>query len=122
MNNSIKILLFFAFSLCISKLSAQDFEGALIYKTDIELSPVLSQIGMTKQTVLAKMREEATWSDSIETFYKQGNYYTVKMNGDSGWEVYRSDSNKVYSPSKDNDIYIAKDASVEGETKLFGKP
>ena len=74
----------------------QSYEGTLTYVTDFEVSEKLVKMGMTIQMLLDKMKSEGSWSDTIKTYYKQGNYFTLLNTNPKSWSVYRWDNNKIY--------------------------
>ena len=43
----------------------QSFEGTLVYTTDLEISPKLEKMGMTKQSLIEKMKEDGSWLDTL---------------------------------------------------------
>ena len=101
----------------------QSYEGTLTYVTDIEVSEKLVKMGMTKQILLDKMKNEGSWSDTIRTSYKQGNYYTLLNNNPKSWAIFRADSNKIYSlqDGEASDICTVTDASIDLEFTMTGK-
>lgn len=101
----------------------QSYEGTLTYVTDIDVSEKLVKMGMTKQILLDKMKNEGSWSDTIRTTYKQGNYYTLLNNNPKSWSIYKADSNKIYSfqDGEVSDICTVTDASIDLEFTMTGK-
>ena len=101
----------------------QSYEGTLTYVTDIEVSEKLVKMGMTKQILLDKMKNEGSWSDTIRTSYKQGNYYTLLNNNPKSWAIFRADSNKIYSlqDGEASDICTVTDASIDLEFTMTGE-
>ncbi|TKC00676.1 hypothetical protein [Pedobacter cryophilus] len=101
----------------------QSFEGTLTYVANLEVSKKLEEMGMSKKIILDKMRSEGSWSDTIRTSYKQGDYYNLTNNNPRTWAVYKSETNKIYSmqDGAGSDICTVTDASVDLEFKMTGK-
>lgn len=101
----------------------QTYEGTLTYIVDLEVSEKLINMGMTKQILLDKMKSEGSWSDTIRTSYKQGNYYTLLNNNPKSWSIYKADSNKIYSmqDGEASDLCTVTDASIDLEFTMTGK-
>lgn len=101
----------------------QTYEGTLTYVADFEVSEKLVKMGMTKQILLDKMKSEGSWSDTIRTSYKQGNYYTLLNSNPKSWSTYRADNNKIYSmqDGEASDICTVTDASIDLEFTMTGK-
>ena len=57
-------------------LFGQSYEGTLVYKTDFQfqLSEKMTKMGITEEALIKKMKQDGTWTDSIKTSYKQGDY------------------------------------------------
>jgi len=92
-------------------LQSQSFEGTLTYIVDLEVSPQLIEMGIDKETLLNKMKAENSWSDTIRTTYKGGNYYTSY--GETCL-IYLSNTNKLYCmklSGEGSDVCIVTDAS-----------
>ena len=100
---------------------SQSFQGTVTYVTDFTVSQELANMGMTKDMLREQMIKEGSWSDTIWTSYKEGNYYTMLNNNPNTWSVYRADSNKIYSFMEGEDICSVTDASVDVEFTLTGK-
>lgn len=101
----------------------QSYEGTLTYVTDFEVSEKLVKMGMTKQMLLDKMKNEGSWSDTIMTSYKKGNYYTLLNTNPKSWSIYKADDNKIYSMQEGeaSDICTVTDASIDLEFTMTGK-
>ena len=54
--------------------NGQSFEGTLAYVTDFEIAEDFKKMGITKEILIKKMKQEGSYSDTIKTSYKQGNY------------------------------------------------
>lgn len=101
----------------------QSFEGTLTYVPQVELSPKLAKMGMTKEWLVNKLKEEGSWADTICTSYKGGNYCTVLNNTPKSWSTYKAETNKIYALQEGEaaDICIVTDASIDLEFKITGK-
>jgi hypothetical protein len=101
----------------------QSYEGTLTYVSDIDVTEKLIKMGMSKQNLLNKMKADGSWSDTIMTYYKQGNYYTLLNNYPRSWAIYRADSNQVYSMQDGDasDICNVTDASIDLEFTMTSK-
>ncbi len=100
-------------------LLGQSFEGVLTYKTDIELSQKMKEMGLTKEIIMKKMKEENSFSDQIKYTYKGSNYLMQML--DNGTETkYIGEENTIYTREKDDDLIIAIDASIDLENQMFG--
>ncbi|MFZ4401091.1 MAG: hypothetical protein ACOYO1_13725 [Bacteroidales bacterium] len=104
-------------------LYGQSFEGTLTYVSELEISPKMAKMGVTKEMLLDKMKKEGSWSDTLRTTYKKGNYLTLLNNDLKSRSIYKSDSNKIYSlqDGDSSDICTVTDASVDLEFSLTGK-
>jgi hypothetical protein len=108
----------------IAKLAiCQSFEGTLIYTTDVELSPKLEKMGMTKQSLIDKMNADGSYTDTLYVSYKLGDYYHKSSNGIKSWLIYKSETNKIYSIQDGikNEICSVIDASIDTEFAYFNK-
>lgn len=101
-------------------LKGQNFEGKLTYVMDIDITMSLKKMGVTKEVIIESMKKEGMWADKIETSYKQGNYYSELQNNQKTKNIYRNDSNKVYTFMEGKNA-ISLDASVDNEEKITGK-
>ena len=112
------------FLLSISNLTfSQSFEGTLVYTTDLDVSPKLEKMGMTKQSLIEKMREDGSWLDTLSISYKLGNYYYKSSNNLNSWLLYNSETNKIYSVQDGvkNEICSVIDASIDTEFSYTNK-
>ena len=112
------------FLLSISNLIfGQTFEGTLVYITDLEVSPKLEKMGMTKQSLIEKMTEDGSWLDTLSISYKLGNYYYKSSNKLNSWLLYNSETNKIYSVQDGvkNQICSVIDASIDTEFAYTNK-
>ena len=105
-------------------LKAQSFEGTLTYKAEYKfnVSPDMEKMGVTKEKLIEKMKNEGTWSDSIKVTYKQDNYIMYTCFSPAAWSIYRGETNKIYS-FRENDsvgICIVTDASIDLEQHMKG--
>ena len=101
----------------------QSFEGTLVYTTDLEISPKLEKMGMTKQSLIEKMRDDGSWLDTLSISYKLGNYYYKSSNKLNSWLLYNSEANKIYSVQDGvkNEICSVIDASIDTEFAYTNK-
>jgi hypothetical protein len=101
----------------------QSFEGTLTYISELEVLPKMAKMGVTKEMLLDKMKLDGSWSDTIKTSYKNGNYFTLLNNNLKSRTIYKSDSNKIYSLQDGDvsDICTVTDASIDLEFTLTGK-
>jgi hypothetical protein len=101
----------------------QSFEGTLTYVSELDISPKMTKMGVTKEMILDKMKQDGSWSDTIKTSYKQGNYFTLLSNNLKSRTIYKSDSNKIYSlqDGDASDICTVTDASIDLEFTMTGK-
>ena len=101
----------------------QSFEGTLVYTTDLEISPKLEKMGMTKQSLIEKMKEDGSWLDTLSISYKLGNYYYKSSNNLKSWLLYNSETNKIYSVQDGvkNEICSVINASIDTEFAYSNK-
>ena len=119
-----KMLLIAFFSLIYGILSAQSFEGTLTYKAEyvFHVSDEMIKKGVTEEKMIEKMKNEGTWSDSIQVTYKQNNYFMYTDFSPATWSIYKGETNKIYS-FRENDtagICIVTDASIDLEQQMKG--
>lgn len=102
---------------------SQSFEGTLVYTTDIELSPNLEKMGMTKEILMNKMKADGSWLDTLSISYKLGDYCYKSSNSLKSWLIYKSETNKIYSVQDGikNEICSVIDASIDTEFAYFNK-
>lgn len=119
MKRILLLLIFFSTQL----LFAQSFEGKLTYIVDFEVSEKMAKMGLSKQMLRDKMKEDGSWSDTIKVFYKQGNYYTLLKTKPKTWNIYKADVNKIYSMQDGDasDICSVTNASIDLESTITGK-
>ena len=101
----------------------QSYEGTLTYVADFKVSEKLVKMGITKQTLLDKMKSEGSWSDTIRTSYnKHGDYYTLRNTSPKSWSIYKTGNNKIYAmqDGEASDICAVTDA-VDLEFTITGK-
>ncbi len=100
----------------------QSFEGTLTYKTDIEAAEKLVKMGMTTEKLIASMKQDGTYSDTIKICYKKGNYYTLQNSKPKSWTIYKADSGKIYTmqDGESKDICTVLDATIDMESKMTG--
>lgn len=105
-------------------LFGQSFEGTLVYKTDFKfiISEKWAKMGITEQMMIDKMKEDGSWTDSIKTCYKSGDYITYTNFAPQSWSVYKRDTNKLYTfqEGDGSDICTVTDVSIDLEFKLTG--
>jgi len=102
---------------------SQSFEGTLTYVVDMEISSFFTEMGIDKETLLKEMKTDGSWSDTIRTTYKGGNYCTVPSNG-STCAIYLSSTNKLYSmvlAGEGSELCTVIDASIDEEGSMFGE-
>src|SRR5436190_1201682 len=116
-----KQILLALFLLSTGLSSGQSFEGTLTYISHLEVSESLIKMGMTKEMLLDKMKQDGTWADTIRTSYKQGNYYTLLNNNPKSWTIYKAETNEIYSLQDASDICTVTDASIDLEFTMTGK-
>jgi hypothetical protein len=102
--------------------TAQSFEGVVVYKTSFDYHPSekMIKMGITKELLAKKMKEDDSWSDSAKTIYKGGNYITYTNFNRPTYSIYRAAENKLYSFSDGatSDVCMVTDASIDTEYKL----
>ncbi|MDF2457222.1 MAG: hypothetical protein K0R51_3215 [Cytophagaceae bacterium] len=101
----------------------QSFEGTITYVVDVTVSKQMIDMGVTKESLLTRMRAEGSWADTIQSSYKGGNYYNLLLRKEKQWSIYRADKNKMYTmqDGEDSDICIVTDASIDLEHTMTGK-
>lgn len=108
----------------ISQPLMESFEGTLVYKNEVKFFvPVsMAKHGLTEEKLKQKMIQEGTWTDSIKTSYKLGNYISYTNFNPLKWSIYKRETNNFYSfqEGEDADICIMNDASIDSETQLTG--
>lgn len=102
---------------------SQSFEGTITYVLDFEVSEKFKKMGVTKEMLIEKMKAEGSYSDTIKTSYKQGDYYTLLNANPKSWQIYKASTNKIYAMQDGEDADICKviDASVDLEFTMTGK-
>lgn len=103
---------------------AQSFEGTLTYIYEFEIAENLKKMGIAKETIIDKMKEEGSYFDTVRISYKQGNYFTLgNNNGLKSWTIYNAAENKIYTmqDGEASDICSVTDASVDAESAMTGK-
>jgi len=102
---------------------SQSFEGTLTYITDLEISPKLEKMGMTKQSLVDNMKKDGSWLDTLSISYKKSNYYYKSSNNLKSWLIYNSETNKIYSVQDGvkNEICSVIDASIDTEFAYTNK-
>ena len=105
-------------------LYGQSFEGTLVYKVGYEfrISDKMTKMGVTEQAVKERMKKDGTWTDSIKTSYKQGDYITYTNFTPKSWSVYKQSANKLYTfqDGEGSDICTVTDVSVDLEAQATG--
>ncbi len=116
--------LFFLISIfsCINSYG-QTFEGTLTYFSDIEVAEKLLKKGITKEQLIAQMKKDGSYSDTIKVSYKKGDYYTLVNTKPKSWSIYKANTNKIYAmqAGEAKDICTVTDASIDTENKMTGK-
>ncbi|MBL0745655.1 hypothetical protein [Chryseolinea lacunae] len=111
--------------LCTTLLSqAQSFEGTLVYKVDYQLnvSEKMKARGITAEQIMERMKSDGSYTDTIRSTYKQGNYRSDINSNPRAWLIYRNDANKLYTfqDGEAKDICTVSDMSVDLELKATG--
>ena len=105
----------------ISTLSnAQNFEGVLTYKIDIEVSEKMKEMGMTKEIVIQTMKDSKTYFENIAYTYKNDSY-CIDIKDVGTKSIYNAKDNKIYTIQKKEDIIVATDTSIDLEQTMTGK-
>ena len=106
-------------------LFGQSFEGTLVYNLQYQfkISDKLAKMGMTEEKLIARMKQDGSWSDSVKTMYKQGDYITYSNSNPQSWSVYKSEINKLYAfqEGEASDICTVTDASIDLEFQMTGQ-
>lgn len=97
----------------------QNFEGTLTYSTDISLSSKMKEMGLTKEILMDKMKEENSFSSKINYSYKSGNYL-MEMVDNGTTSKYIGEKNTIYTRQKNDDLIIGVDAGIDLENEMFG--
>ena len=120
-----KKILILALILSTGILFGQSFEGTLVYKTDFKfrISEKMSKMGISEEMLKEKMKNEGTWTDSIKSIYKHGDYITYTNFNPQSWAIYKQKTNKLFSfqDGEAKDICTVTDVSIDLEFKMFGK-
>ena len=104
------------------RLVGQNFEGSLTYKVELEILPKFEKMGMTKETVISKLKEDGSWAETQKISYKK-NLYRIDLEANSKvWSIYRGDSNRIYTFQQKSDICSVTNASVDLEAGLTKQP
>lgn len=116
-----KKLLFVFFFTCYAILAAaQNFEGTLTYKVDVELGETFKALGLTKEMMMEKMAGDGLWADTVKVTYKNGNYLNHPLTAEPADNIYRADSNKLYALA--DDICVVTDAAVDLQQQMTNTP
>ncbi|MBN8572638.1 MAG: hypothetical protein J0M05_01890 [Candidatus Kapabacteria bacterium] len=101
----------------------QSFEGTLSYISDFELAENMKKMGMTKEMLHDKMKQDGSYSDTIKISYKQGNYYILTNNNPKSWSIYKAETNKIYTMQDGDaaDICTVTDASIDLQFTMTSK-
>ena len=115
------LIIIFLFSIRI--VSAQTFEGTVTTVTDLEMSENFLKMGMTKQMLIDKMKEDGSWSDTVIISYKGGNYYSLLSSNPKAWAFYNAGTNKIYTirGGETSDLCTVTDAAIDLEFTKTGK-
>ncbi len=113
------LVLILLFSCAFNVSYAQEFEGLLTYKADVEVLPTLKKIGITNEIFKKNMVREGTWYDTLIIMYDNKGFYRVQFGTNfKTWSIYRPDSNKIYTIYDSIDICRSIDASIDLETTV----
>lgn len=116
-----KILFFTTLLLWAGVAFGQSFEGTLTYYSEIDILEKFKKMGLTKEMLVAKMKEDGSYSDTIKTSYKQGNYYSVLNSNPKNKLIYKSADNKLYVMRDGSDVCSVTDVSIDLESTMTGK-
>lgn len=76
---------------------AQSFEGKLTYKVDFEFNEEkLSQLGVTKEIMLNKLKEKEEFLDETILYFKEGNYIKEQNFKIQKRSIYKAEENMLY--------------------------
>ncbi len=100
----------------------QSFEGTLVYSADLEPAESMKKMGLTKETLIEKMKAEGTWGDRITHTYKQGNYRMHLNSTPASVGIYTAATNKMYTVLEGEDACVVTDYAVDLEATMTGKP
>jgi hypothetical protein len=119
-----KYLITTLFVLTTGLLFGQSFEGTVVYKTDFkfQISKKMAQMGLTEEMMKEKMKKDGSWTDSVKTSYKQGDYITYTNFNPKSWSVYKQKDNKLYSfeSGEASDLCTVTDVSIDLEFQMTG--
>jgi len=114
--SSIVFTLFFS-----QQVFAQNFEGTLAYKVSQEVLPSLLKYGITKEQLVQKMKEDGSFFDTNYIAYHNGFFRNIKNDSKRTTNIYRSDSNKIYTFQDSSDLCRVLDASYDLEASMTHK-
>ena len=99
---------------------AQPFEGKLVYVLDFELGESAQKMGLTKEVLLEKMKEEGTDFGLMNIWYSASGFYRKEMvDANKGeYVIYRPDSNAIFTFTGTDDIIAVNDAGVASGTGM----
>lgn len=99
----------------------QSFEGTLTYYSEIDILEKFKKMGLTKEMLVEKMKEDGSYTDTGKTSYKKGNYYSVLNSNPKTRLVYRSGENKLYVMHDGSDVCSVTDVTIDLEFTMTGK-
>ncbi|MBK7554863.1 MAG: hypothetical protein IPI55_09720 [Flavobacteriales bacterium] len=109
--------------LCTCLAVGQSFEGTLLYVTDVEVAEKMQKMGMTKEALVERMKQDGSYSDTITVSYKHGNYHTLLNTLPASWNIYTAETNKIHAMQAGEaaDVCAVTDASIDTEGAMLGK-
>src|SRR5882672_1687050 len=106
--------------MCQTLAFGQSFQGTVIYSQDIILSKAFSDMGITKEQILTKMRADGSWGDTVKISYdNKGNYFSAMNNKKGQFAIYKAATNKIYTFAEGKEsescaVQTAIDLDLEG--------
>ncbi len=81
---------------------------------------MFTKMGVKKEDILKKMAKDGSWSDTVVTYYKGGNYATVMQGILTNRTIYHSKENKIYILKEGSNDCPVTDAGKDTEHELGG--
>lgn len=104
--------------LCAAPAPGQSFEGTITYSMDIAVKGMFKSMGITKEMLMERMKNEPEWFDEVTIHYLQNNYAFVANNKTGLIKVYNPKDNKIYTFHLKGDnicsVQDAVDLTLEG--------
>jgi hypothetical protein len=99
---------------------SQSFEGVLTYSVEFDIKGSLAQL---KEQILAKMKRDGEYFDTLSVFIKGGNYLKQDNREEAISIIYRKDLAEIYNFQEDFEYVTIVDASRQHLMgKDFGDP